>query len=99
MVRISFFLPIILFFGCQISEPWTSLFNGENLDGWHIYGGGDYNGWYIEDGVIAFDPQRRIIPRSANLITNQQYTNFELSFQWMISENGNSGFFWGCGRG
>ncbi len=33
--------------------------------------------------------------KSANLITDDKFTNFELSLEWKISEKGNSGVFWG----
>lgn len=87
----------LFLFGCQGSDDgWADLFNGENLDGWHSYlAGEDYNGWYVEDGVLAFDPKQRKEARSANLVTDKEYTDFELSLDWMISENGNSGIFWG----
>ena len=89
-------LPAILFISCQINDGWTELFNGTNTQGWHIYGGGEnLNGWYVENGVLAFDPELRTDASTSNLITNQQYTDFELSVEWMISEKGNSGIFWG----
>ncbi len=83
---------------CQTSEnhDWTDLFNGDDLDGWHTYLAGDnYNGWYVQDGVLAFDPESRTEARSSNLMTDRKYSDFELSIEWMISENGNSGIFWG----
>ncbi len=83
-------------FGCGDTEVWETLFNGEDLQGWHVYGGGeDYNGWTVESGVLLFDPALRTEARTSNLITDKQYTNFELSLEWMISEQGNSGIFWG----
>lgn len=82
--------------GCQPDDGWENLFNGENLDGWHVYGHGtDYNGWYVDGGVLVFDPEQRTEAFSANLTTDKQYTSFELSLDWMISEHGNSGLMWG----
>lgn len=81
---------------CGSDDGWVDLFNGEDLNGWHVYGGAkEYNGWDVQGGVLLFDPAQRTAAKSANLMTNDQYTNFELSLEWMIGENGNSGLFWG----
>lgn len=88
---------IILINGCSKKPEWVPLFNGENLDGWHIYlkGSDQYNGWYVDNGVLVFDPASRTEASNADLVTDKQYTSFELSIEWMISEEGNSGVFWG----
>ncbi len=97
MKRILFLSLIICLFSCSSTDDgWTDLFNGEDLSGWHIYGGSDnLNGWYVDNGVLVFDPAMRTTAETANLITDKSYTSFELSLDWMISENGNSGLFWG----
>ena len=90
-------LTVLLVFGCGNTEEWTPLFNGENLDGWHIYlkGTDNYNGWSVDNGVLVFDPSAREDASNADLVSDQQFTSFELSIEWMISEEGNSGIFWG----
>ena len=87
----------LLLVGCSPSEDgWIDLFNGKNLEGWHTYGAGDsYDGWHVENGVLAFDFQLRTDGRSSNLVTDKKYHNFELSLEWNISDQGNSGVFWG----
>ena len=86
-----------LLFGCNASEDgWTDLFNGENLDGWHAYGADAIiDGWYVEEGTLVYDFQRREGGASSNLVTDGTYTNFELSLEWNIGPHGNSGLFWG----
>ena len=95
--RIGFLcICAIILGGCQSGNDWTPLFNGKNLDGWHVYGKGKvYNGWVVQGDVIAFNPDERTDASAAYLVTDNSYTNFELSMEWMISENGNSGLFWG----
>ncbi|MEM1324337.1 MAG: DUF1080 domain-containing protein [Bacteroidota bacterium] len=87
----------ILTWSCNTDEQWTNLFNGEDLEGWHIYHKGkeNFNGWSVTDGVLVFDPADRTEATNADLVTDQQFTNFELELEWMISEKGNSGIFWG----
>ncbi len=96
MKKSLLFLVLITVLGCSEDEKWTYLFNGEDLDGWHVYLRGDenYNGWYVADGVLVYDPSRRTDASNADLLTDEQYTSFELNLEWMISEEGNSGIFW-----
>ncbi len=97
MNRICLLFFSLLLVGCSSSKDgWIDLFNGENLEGWHIYGAGNSDdGWYVENGVLIFDYKLRANGRSSNLVTDSKYTNFELSLDWNISEQGNSGVFWG----
>lgn len=95
----KYFLIIltVLFMGCNPSDDdWVSLFNGKDLEGWHVYGAGtEYNGWHALNGTLAFDPSLSTDVRRSDLLTDRQYTNFELSLEWNIGEYGNSGLFWG----
>jgi hypothetical protein len=76
---------------------WVDLFNGENLDGWRSYGGGAPNeAWVVEDGVLFLDVGADTEEMTGgDLITEDQYENFELELEWKISEGGNSGIFYG----
>ncbi|MEO0899830.1 MAG: DUF1080 domain-containing protein [Bacteroidota bacterium] len=86
---------------CHSDEPWTKLFNGKDLEGWHIYQQGkeNFNGWYVEGDVLVFDPSKRTEATNADLVSDKTYSSFELELDWMISEKGNSGVFWGVVEG
>ena len=74
------FLLLILV-GCQQPDQWQVLFNGEDLSGWHIYGGSDNpNGWTVQKGLLIYDPSLRTSPENANLVTDQPYET--LNFLW-----------------
>lgn len=68
---------------------WHSLFNGKNLEGWHTYLK-DKPGktWTVQDNAIALDPAAG---GGGDLVTDQEFGNFELRLDWKISEGGNSG--------
>ncbi len=69
-------------------QGWQLLFNGRNLDGWHSYHQkGVGQGWRVEDGAIRLEAEKG----GADLVTDQEFENYELSLQWKISEEGNSG--------
>lgn len=92
------FISVLLLISCsEKEEEWTPLFNGQDLDGWHIYlkGTDNYNGWSVSEGVLVFDPSARTEASNSDLVTDKQYKSFELSIEWLISEKGNSGIFWG----
>ncbi|MFO8147334.1 MAG: 3-keto-disaccharide hydrolase [Bacteroidota bacterium] len=79
----------------QEDQEVTKLFNGENLDGWKAYNSDEITQWTVEDGAIAFSPAEGERSGSENLITEEEFTDFELSLEWKISEGGNSGIMWG----
>ena len=95
--NISLLLFCILLVGCSpLKDNWITLFNGENLEGWHTYGEDDsYDGWYVENEELIYDFQQREGGGSSNLVTDDKFTNFELSLEWNIGHHGNSGVFWG----
>ncbi len=70
----------------RLEEPrGNSLFNGHNLDGWHV--NNDKGKWAVDQG--------HIIPTFHTglhyLRTNQEYSNYTWSFEYTISKGGNSG--------
>lgn len=72
------------------------LSNGENLDGWKAYNSdGEPTQWTVEEGAFAFAPAKTGRSGSENLVSKDEFTNFELSLEWKISEGGNSGIMWG----
>jgi hypothetical protein len=74
----------------EINEG-QSLFNGKNLDGWRFYKDKENNSWEVAaDGSLHCKPFDGNEKR-ANLITTEQYENFELNWEWKISAQGNSG--------
>lgn len=69
------------------SDGWTLLFDGKSLDGWHNYLSDSVSGWYVENGILITDGGNN------DIVSDQEYENFELDFEWSISEKGNSGVF------
>lgn len=64
----------------------VSLFNGKDLSGWkNATGGAPGSGWKVEDGVL------HRAEKGGDLISEKEYADFELEFDWKISKAGNSG--------
>ena len=70
-------------------EGFILLFNGENLDGWKIWG--DPAGYKVEDGVI------RSVTGWGHAYgmyyAERQFGDFVLKIDWRVAEKGNSGVF------
>lgn len=65
---------------------WRSLFDGTSLAGWHIYHGtGTPTNWGAVNGTLMR------LSAGGDLVTNEQFANFELALDWRISRGGNSG--------
>jgi hypothetical protein len=66
---------------------WKLLFNGTDLTGWKGYKK-DAPGaaWVVEDGTLALTAGG-----AGDLMTVEEFGPFELSLDWKISPNGNSG--------
>jgi Domain of Unknown Function (DUF1080) len=76
------------------SAGWMLLFDGRSTDAWRGYKRADLAGlrWKVEDGCLA-------LPAGAgadtlgqrDIITKQQFDDFELTWEWRIATGGNSG--------
>ena len=79
-------------------DGWQLLFNGENFEGWRGYGMDEVPGaWVIEDNAIKIQGSgagEAGAENGGDIIYDQQFQNFELKFDWKVSEGGNSGVFY-----
>jgi len=67
---------------------WRPLFDGKTTAGWRGYKSPDVPaGWAAQDGVLIKDGKTR----SADLVTKDQYGDFELEFDWKLAPGGNAG--------
>ena len=74
------------------NDGYTLLFNGQNMDGWRTYKNKKSDSWSAVDGILYCkgDSTNKSDLR-ADLITEKQFENFDLSVDWKISPQGNSG--------
>ena len=77
----------------QKAEGWRLLFNGSTLEGWRGFHRQDIpGGWMVESGTLK-KAAGRGTPENpgGDLITIDQFANFEFVLEWKISKAGNSG--------
>ena len=79
-------------------EGWVLLFDGKTSNGWHGYNQKTFpTGWEISDGTLHCNASGRGEAGSENggdIVTDKEYSNFNLKLEWKISEGGNSGIFY-----
>jgi len=76
-------------------KNWISLFDGKTTNGWHAYGKTTVgNAWKIEDGALHLDAASKKGSQPAeggDIVTDEEFENFDLKLEWKISPKGNSG--------
>ena len=69
-----------------MTPAWRSLFDGNSLDAWRGYQGAPLpSGWRIADGTLAKDSP------VADIVSRDEFADFELELEWKIGDAGNSG--------
>ena len=101
-----FFLVLSSFWSCGPADPtmlntlsekekeegWSLLFDGKSLVNWHVYNKGNApSAWVVQEGILYCDPNSDAT--KGDLVTDQEFENYELIFDWRIEKAGNSGVF------
>ena len=78
------------------AEGWQLLFDGATTNGWHTYNKKDSIGkaWKAENGTLFFDAasKKEGSPNEGgDIVTAEEYGNFDLKLEWKIAPGGNSG--------
>ena len=72
------------------SAGWQLLFDGKTLNGWRTYGAKTppSAAWEVKDGTLR--TVAKMTGRN-DIITEQKFDDFELSWEWRMSKAGNNG--------
>ena len=76
------------------AEGWQLLFDGKSLQGWKIFKDRKNNSWEVADGTLhckAPLEQPGVDNERSDIITSESFENFELSLEWKIAPEANSG--------
>lgn len=100
----QFYLPVLLLFlvaavhgqtsdnaltAQEQADGWQLVFNGKDLTGWKTTQGiSPDEDWQIADGVLSIRPD---IKGHRDIISDKQYSNFDLRIDFKITEGANSG--------
>lgn len=73
-------------------EGYLLLFDGKTMNGWRTYQNKPSDSWQVNNGTLyCKGSATNKSDKRADLITNDQFENFDLSLDWKISPQGNSG--------
>ena len=77
------------------SDGWELLFDGRSTTGWHTYGKSSIGkAWKAEDGTLRLDAASKKdwqTNEGGDIVTENEYGNFDLRLEWKIAPGGNSG--------
>ncbi|MGH8021342.1 MAG: 3-keto-disaccharide hydrolase [Opitutaceae bacterium] len=80
----------------RFGEP-IDLFNGRDLSGWRTVESGPENKWRVEDGALVNQPEPHVEgqprKRSANLRTDREFEDFNLTLEVNVPKGSNSGVY------
>ncbi len=71
----------------QSGSEWTTLFDGSTLDGWNVLGDAS---WTPVDGAVEGDGD------AGFLVTAESYGDFQLTLEFWIGDDSNSGVYIRC---
>ena len=83
----------------EVNAGWELLFDGKTFNGWRGLGRETVQNdhWKVENGCIRKVNNEEVLKSTGkeidggDLITIEKFDNFELSFEWKIKKDGNSG--------
>jgi hypothetical protein len=84
---------LLIAIGAALSGPqqpnWRALFDGKSLDAWRGYKTDKVpSGWRVAGGELVKDAP------VADIVSKEEFGDFELELEWKIGEAGNSGIFY-----
>src|SRR6516165_1554751 len=90
------FYTLLIFTGLAVSSPaqqtkttWRPLFDGTSMNAWRGYKTDTFPaGWHIVDGTLAKETP------VGDIVSKEEFGDFELELEWKIGEAGNSGIFY-----
>lgn len=72
------------------ADGWKLLFDGKTTKGWHAFRGKDVGDkWKTIHGALVFNPKDG--KHGGDIVTDDEYDNFELSIEWKVTPGANSG--------
>jgi hypothetical protein len=78
--------PVNVLTSEEAQDGWRLLFDGRTTAGWRGYKtDGVPDGWTVLDGALTR------VASGGDLLTTDQYEDFELALEWKLAEGGNSG--------
>lgn len=73
-------------------DGWRLLFDGQTTTGWRNYNANTIgSGWKVENGTLFLDNSVTEKEERGDIISQEEFDNYELTVDWKIDSCGNSG--------
>ena len=70
-----------------MAQDWIELFNGNDLTGWRMRHSDRDHTWSVHDGILDN------LNQGVDIITEQDFGDFELHIEYLVPEDSNSGIY------
>jgi hypothetical protein len=78
----------------SVQPGWHSLFDGHTADQWRAYRGDALPaGWQVVDGALTR------VGQAGDIVTREEFQDFELALEWKVEAGGNSGIMYRVAEG
>lgn len=81
----------------EIAGGWELLFDGQSVENWKMFNGGDVVGWRAVNGELHNSGANPYY--GGDIVTKKPYTNFELHIEWKVEPQSHSGIFFNVEEG
>lgn len=83
----------------EVKDGWVLLFDGQSLNGWRGYQNKSTPGWKAQNGELVCEGSTEDkSDMRTDLVTAEQFDNFELVVDWKITPQSNSGILYLVGE-
>ncbi len=73
-------------------DGWVLLFDGQSTSGWHLFHNDSVRSqWVAKNGELSCNTDYHLEHR--DIVSDKEFENFDLTFEWKIAQGGNSGVF------
>src|SRR6478672_5795492 len=89
------FSALVLFAATNFANAqngFVKLFDGKTTNGWHTYNKtGVGSAWEVKDNALHMNPETKGKDGGGDLVTDKEYSNFHLKYDWKVAPKANSG--------
>lgn len=76
----------------QAQKGFKPLFDGKTTTGWHTYNKTNVgSGWQVQEDALHLDPKTKGADGGGDLVTDKEYKDFHLKYEWKVAPKANSG--------
>lgn len=89
---LSALVLVAVSYSANAQKGFKNLFDGKTTKGWHSYNKITVgSAWEIQDGALHMNPKTKGTDGGGDLVTDKEYSNFHLKYDWKVAPGANSG--------